>query len=105
MLAARGVCVVLHTFASLGVPHHPPLTLTPLGLALQDFRLASGTSFTLAGSNFRGGDFSPHNNATLSAELQEYEGFSCCAAFQPFKGTITNGTTATPLRRRYGKIY
>jgi hypothetical protein len=57
VLAARGVCVVLHTYATLGVPHHPPLTLTPFGLASQDFRLASGTYFTLAGSNFRGGGF------------------------------------------------
>ena len=57
MLAARGVCVVLHTFASLGVPHHPPLTLAPLGLAKQDFRLASGTLFTLAGSILREGIF------------------------------------------------
>ncbi len=40
-----------------GVSHHPPLTLTPLGLASQDFRLASGTLFTLAGGNFRGGGF------------------------------------------------
>ena len=53
MLAARGVCVVLHTFASLGVPHHPPLALTPVGLAPQDFRLALGTYFTLAGSIVR----------------------------------------------------
>ena len=54
VLAARGVCVVLHTFASLGVPHHPPLTLTPLGLATQDFRLASGTLFSPAECNLRG---------------------------------------------------
>ncbi len=54
VLAARGVCVVLHTFASLGVPHHPPLTLTPLGLATQDFRLASGTFFSPAECNLRG---------------------------------------------------
>ena len=54
VLAARGVCVVLHTFASLGVPHHPPLTLTPLGLASQDFRLASGTLFSPAECNLRG---------------------------------------------------
>ena len=54
MLAARGVCVVLHTFASLGVPHHPPLTLTPLGLAPQDFRLAPGTLFSPAECNLRG---------------------------------------------------
>jgi len=57
VLAARGVWVVLHTFATLGVPHHPPLTLTPLGLAAQDFRLASGTLFTPAGNNFRGGEY------------------------------------------------
>jgi len=54
VLAARGVCVVFHTFAMLGVTYHPPLTFTPLGLASQDFRLASGTLFTLAGGNFRG---------------------------------------------------
>ena len=54
VLAARGVCVVLHTFASLGVPHHPPLTLTPLGLVAQDFRLASGTLFSPAECNLRG---------------------------------------------------
>ena len=54
VLAARGVWVVLHTFASLGVPHHPPLTLTPLGLASQDFRLASGTLFSPAECNLRG---------------------------------------------------
>ena len=29
-----------------GVPHHPPLTLTPLGPAMQDFRLASNTLFS-----------------------------------------------------------
>ena len=70
VLAARGVCVVLHTFASLGVPHHPPLTLTPLGLATQDFRLASGTLVSPAECNLRGtgeGDFRPHNLAALSA--------------------------------------
>ena len=55
MLAARGVWVVLHNYATLGVPHHPPLTLTPLGLASQDFRLSSGTLFI--GNNFRGGGF------------------------------------------------
>ncbi len=54
VLAARGVCVVLHTFASLGVPHHPPLSLTPLGFASQDFRLASGTLFSPAEGNLRG---------------------------------------------------
>ena len=54
MLAARGVWVVLHTYATLGVPHHPPLTLTPLGLATQDFRLASGTLFSPAECNLRG---------------------------------------------------
>ena len=54
VLAARGVCVVLHTFASLGAPHHPPLTLTPLGLAAQDFRLASGTLLSPAEGNLRG---------------------------------------------------
>jgi hypothetical protein len=51
---------VLHTYATLGVPHHPPLTLTPLGLAAQDFRLASGTLFSPAECNLRGigeGDF------------------------------------------------
>ena len=53
MLAARGVWVVLHTYATLGVPHHPPLTLTPLGLATQDFRLASGTLFSPAECNLR----------------------------------------------------
>ena len=31
--------------------HHPPLTLTPLGLASQDFRLASGTLFSPAERN------------------------------------------------------
>jgi hypothetical protein len=55
VLAARGVCVVLHTIASLGVPHHPPLSLTPLGPAPQDFRLASGTLFSPAECNLRGG--------------------------------------------------
>ena len=54
VLAARGVSMVLHTFASLGVPHHPPLTLTPLGLATQDFRLASGTLLSPAECNLRG---------------------------------------------------
>ena len=47
VLAARGVCVVLHTIAPLGVPHHPPLTLTPLGLA-------SGTFLSPAECNLRG---------------------------------------------------
>ena len=54
VLAARGVCVVLHTFASLGVPHHSPLTVTPLGLATQDFRLAPGTLFSPEECNLRG---------------------------------------------------
>lgn len=51
VLAARGVWVVPHTFASLGVPYHPPLSLTPLGLVSQDFRLAPDTLFI--GDNMR----------------------------------------------------
>ncbi len=73
MLAARGVWVVLYTYATLGVPHHPPLTLTPLGLATQDFRLAPGTLFSPAECNLRG---------------NRGKGFSCRAALQLFKEKI-----------------
>ena len=85
MLAARGVCVVLHTFASLGVPHHPPLTLTPLGLATQDFRLASGTYFTLAGDIVRGVRGIFDRTMPLRSVRDNMRGFSCRALFQSFE--------------------
>ena len=67
VLAARCVCVMLHTFASLGVPHHPPPTLTPLGLATQDFRVASGIRemWGVSRTVFSFND-STHNNSPVS---------------------------------------
>ena len=50
----RVVSCARRSWCMCGVPHHPPLTLTPLGLATQDFRLASGTFFSPAECNLRG---------------------------------------------------
>ena len=80
VLAARGVWVVLHTFASLGVPHHPPLTLTPLGLATQDFRLASGTFFSPAEGNLRG----IRGGGSRAVLLINYSRDSYCTALRPY---------------------
>jgi len=63
-----------------GVSHHPPLTLTPLGLASQDFRLASGTLFTLAGNILRGGGF-------LTAQ---YRSAKCGIKFRIYSKEVLN---------------
>ena len=103
VLAARGVWVVLHTLASLGVPHHPPLTLTPLGLASQDFRLASGALFSPAECNLRGtgeGEFLTAQYRYAQCGITPIRGVLVPCWFQPFKGIISHGTATIPFEKR-----
>jgi hypothetical protein len=89
VLAARGVWVVLHTFASFGVPHHPPLTLTPLGLATQDFRLAPGTLLSPAECKLRGigeGNFLPHMSLRSVRNYKDMRGSHAVLIFDYSKG-------------------
>lgn len=46
------------------------------------------------------GDFSPHNAASLSAESQQYEGFSCRVLFIYSREQVPRGTATIPFGKR-----
>ena len=87
-----------------GVPHHPPLTLTPLGLATQDFRLASGTLLSPAEGNLRG----DRGGEDLTAQCRYAQcgitgisgGSRAVLHFNCSKGQQVNGTATIPFGKR-----